>query len=219
MTMSPRRANPDSHEALVEAARDEFARCGVDGARVEDIARRAGVSKGAFYLHFRTKEAAFREILQRFLGVLSDLALRREDLICAGGGGRPSLREVLERECASDVELLDALWRNRKIVAALDSAVIGPSAPLVHDFRRRMRALVAGRIADRQADGTLRADLDPHALGDVVLGSYEAFARRMVEEREKPDLLGWARVFQTVFYAGTLSPAALAALPHQGPES
>lgn len=217
--MSPRRANPDSHEALVEAARDEFARCGVDGARVEDIARRAGVSKGAFYLHFRSKEAVFREILQRFLGVLADLALRREDLICAGGAGAPDLQEVLARECASDVELLEALWRHRKIVAALDSAVIGPSAPLVHDFRRRMRALVAGRIADRQADGTLRADLDPHALGDVILGSYEAFARRMVEEREKPDLLAWARVFQTVFYAGTLSPAARAALPQDGRRS
>jgi AcrR family transcriptional regulator len=217
--MSPRRANPDSHEALVDAARDEFARCGVDGARVEDIARRAGVSKGAFYLHFRSKEAVFREILQRFLGVLADLALRREDMICAAGMGTPDLREVLARECASDAELLEALWRNRKIVAALDSAVIGPSAPLVHDFRRRMRALVAGRIADRQADGTLRADLDPHALGDVILGSYEAFARRMVEEKEKPDLLAWARVFQTVFYSGTLSPAALASLPHDGQRS
>jgi AcrR family transcriptional regulator len=214
--MSPRKANPDAHEALVAAARDEFARCGVDGARVEDIARRAGLSKGAFYLHFRTKEAVFREILQRFLGVLADLALRREDTISAANTDGRDLVEVLARECASDVELLEALWRHRKIVAALDSAVIGPAASQVHDFRRRMRALVAERISDRQADGTLRAELDPHALGDVVLGAYEAFARRMVEMKEKPDLVQWARVFQDVFYAGTLAPAARSALARHG---
>src|SRR5512145_3099947 len=104
--MCPRKANPDAHEALVEAARDEFARHGVDGARVEDVARRAGISKGAFYLHFRTKEAVFREILQRFLGVLADLAVRREDMICAAGDGKANLSEVLARECASDAELL-----------------------------------------------------------------------------------------------------------------
>jgi AcrR family transcriptional regulator len=215
--MSPRKANPDAHEALIEAARDEFARSGVDGARVEDIARRAGVSKGAFYLHFRSKEAVFSEILQRFLGVLADHAHRREDLICAIGGPEPRLREILARECASDAELLEALWRNRKIVAALDS--MGPAAPLVHDFRRRMRALVAGRIEDRQRDGTLRSDLDPHALGDVILGSYEAFARRMVELKEKPDLLRWARVFQSAFYTGALSPSALATLRRDGSDS
>jgi AcrR family transcriptional regulator len=214
--MSPRKSNPDAHEALIEAARDEFARRGVEGARVEDIARRAGVSKGAFYLHFHSKEGVFREILQRFLGVLADYAVRREDLIDARAITAPDFRSILERECASDVELLEALWRNRKIVAALDGAVMGPAAPLVHDFRRRMRSLVAARIEDRQRDGTLRTDLDPHALGDIILGAYEAFARRMVDLKEKPDLASWARVFQVSFYEGTLAPGVHSALHLSG---
>lgn len=205
--MSPRRANPDAHEALIDAAREEFARRGVDGARVEDIARRARVSKGAFYLHFRTKEGAFQEIVHRFLGVLAELAARREDAVCPPLGRELDLPTLLERECASDVELLEALWRNRKIVAALDGAVAGRAASLVLDFRRRMRAMVSARVADRQADGTLRPDLDPHALGDVILGAYEAFGRRMVELTEKPDLVAWARVFLSALYEGTLAPA------------
>lgn len=203
--MAPRRANPDARESLIEAAREEFARHGVDGARVEDIARRAGISKGAFYLHFETKEAVFREILQRFLGVMAELAARREDLICQCNQAI-ELEAALELECASDVELLEVLWRNRKVVAALESSAIGAAAPLVQDFRRRMRALVATRVEDRQRDGTLRAALDPHALGDIILGAYEAFGRRMVELREKPDLASWARVFHVVFYDGTLAP-------------
>lgn len=203
--MAPRRANPDAREAIIEAARDEFARHGVEGARVEDVARRAGISKGAFYLHFQAKEGVFREILQRFLGVLGELAARREDLVCHGAH---DLASALEIECQADVELLEVLWRNRKVVAALESSAIGAAAPLVQDFRRRMRALLATRIADGQRNGTLRGGLDPAALGDIILGAYEAFGRRMVELREKPDLAAWARVFHLVFYEGTL-PASL----------
>src|SRR5512140_2506305 len=176
-----RRANPDAHEALVDSARGEFARRGIEGARVEDIARRAGVSKGAFYLHFSSKEGAFQEILQRFLGVMSELAARREDAHGMPIRGAADLRVALDAECASDVELLEVLWRNRKVVAALDGAASGPAAALVVDFRRGMRALVAARIAESQRDGTLRTDLDTHALGDVILGAYEGFARRMIE--------------------------------------
>ncbi len=198
--------NPDAHEAIVDAAREEFARCGLEGARVEDIARRAGVSKGAFYLHFASKEGAFQEILQRFLGVMSELAARREDAHGMPIRGEADLRTALDAECASDIELLEVLWRNRKVVAALDGAAAGPAATLVADFRRRIRALVGDRIGERQRDGTLRTDLDTHALGDVILGAYEAFARRMFELREKPDLAAWARVFHTAFYEGTLVP-------------
>ena len=82
---------------------------------------------------------------------------------------------------------------------------MGPAAPLVQDFRRRMRVLVTGRVGERQRDGTLRAHLDPHALGDIILGAYEAFGRRMIELREKPDLAAWARVFLAAFYEGTLA--------------
>jgi AcrR family transcriptional regulator len=220
--MCPRRANPDAHEALLDAAREEFARHGVDGARVEDIARRAGVSKGAFYLHFRTKEGVFEEILQRLLGVLADHAARREEAASLGSGGATGAAELaafMAREQASDAELLEVLWRHRKIVAALESAAIGRAAPLVLDFRRGMRALIARKVEDGQRSGTLRPDLDPHALGDLILGAYEAFARRMVDLKEKPDLSGWGRVFVVAFYEGALTRAARGARPPVGPHT
>ena len=39
-------------EAILDAALEEFAAKGYAGARMEDIARRAGVAKGTLYLHF-----------------------------------------------------------------------------------------------------------------------------------------------------------------------
>jgi AcrR family transcriptional regulator len=45
---------------IIEAALSVFAETGFAAARLDEIARRAGVSKGALYLYFETKEDLFR---------------------------------------------------------------------------------------------------------------------------------------------------------------
>ncbi len=212
----PRPARPGAHDALLDAARTEFGRRGVERARVEDIARRAGISKGAFYLHFRTKQDAFEELVQRFLGALEEHARRRheqEERFEREAAGAEDVPRRLEFECAADAELLDVLWRNRHLLAALDGAG-QVYARLVGDFRRRMRALVVSRIIDRQSAGGLRRDVDPEVIGDVVVGTYEDFARRMIDMKERPDLAAWARSLLVVLYEGILErPAASPPLP------
>ncbi len=53
-------ARPDE---LLDAALDEFIARGFDAARVEDIAKRAGLSKGAVYLYFKSKEEVLRALI------------------------------------------------------------------------------------------------------------------------------------------------------------
>ena len=211
-----------AHDALLEAARDEFARRGLERARVEDIARRAGISKGAFYLHFRTKDDAFREIVQRFLGALEDHARRRDETevqlagdVRAGPGREEALAHRIEAETAIDADLLEVLWRNRHILSAVDGASGKLYRELVSDFRRRMRALVARHLADDlRAGAALRPDVDPEVVADIVVGTYEDFARRMIDMKEKPDLAGWARSLLVVLYEGILvRPGAPARAP------
>lgn len=51
--------------AIIKAALDEFAENGFVAARIEDIARRAGVGKGTIYLQFKDKEALFEAIVRQ----------------------------------------------------------------------------------------------------------------------------------------------------------
>lgn len=210
-----RPARPDVHEALLEAARAEFSRRGLERARVEDIARRAGISKGAFYLHFRTKDDAFNELLQRFLGALEALAQRRMtatarfDRLPASQLGTPaSAQQWFALECALDTDLLELLWANRLLQRVLDGAGGHRWSKPMDAFRRRMRALSSGRVAERQAAGLIRADLDPEVIGDLVMGGYEGFARRMADLTAKPDLAAWADSFLKVIYQGLLAPSS-----------
>src|SRR6201986_1665037 len=50
--------------AIVDAAMEEFVARGFAGTRLDDIARRAGVSKGTIYLHFKDKESMFEELIR-----------------------------------------------------------------------------------------------------------------------------------------------------------
>src|ERR1700757_4306232 len=56
--------------AILEAALDEFSARGFAGARLDDVAQRAGVAKGTIYLHFKDKEALFQELVRTMLGPL-----------------------------------------------------------------------------------------------------------------------------------------------------
>ena len=50
--------------AILDAALDEFSARGFEAARLDDVARRAGVAKGTIYLHFADKESLFRELIR-----------------------------------------------------------------------------------------------------------------------------------------------------------
>lgn len=57
----------DRRDAILAAALDEFASRGFEAARLDDVARRAGVAKGTIYLYFRDKESLFQELVRAML--------------------------------------------------------------------------------------------------------------------------------------------------------
>ena len=60
-----RRRDPEARPAqILDAAFHEFGERGLAGARLDDIAKRAGVAKGTIYLYFPNKEALFREMVR-----------------------------------------------------------------------------------------------------------------------------------------------------------
>jgi len=58
------RRKEDRPQEITEAAFSVFADKGYASARVEEVARRAGVSKGLLYLYFKTKEELFKAVIR-----------------------------------------------------------------------------------------------------------------------------------------------------------
>lgn len=59
-----RRLPEERPHQILQAALDVFGEFGLARARLEDIAKRAGVSKGTIYLYFPNKEELFREMVR-----------------------------------------------------------------------------------------------------------------------------------------------------------
>ncbi len=59
-----RRLPEERPKQILEAALAVFAERGLATARLEDIAKRAGLSKGTIYLYFPNKEELFREVIR-----------------------------------------------------------------------------------------------------------------------------------------------------------
>ena len=66
-TRSARAEGEDGREALLDAALDVFADRGYRDASVDEIAERAGYSKGAIYWHFSSKDELFSTLLEERL--------------------------------------------------------------------------------------------------------------------------------------------------------
>jgi AcrR family transcriptional regulator len=60
----------ERREAILAAALDEFSASGYSAARLDDVARRAGVAKGTIYLYFRDKETLFQELIRSTMSPL-----------------------------------------------------------------------------------------------------------------------------------------------------
>ena len=73
-----RSAAPEARRAaILDAALEEFTARGYEAARLDDVAKRAGVAKGTIYLYFADKEALFQDLVRSMvhpvLGTLEHL--------------------------------------------------------------------------------------------------------------------------------------------------
>jgi len=88
----------------MEAALDEFAARGFDGAKVDRIVRRAGVNKAMLYYHFPSKAALYLEILREQFGALGQ---------AVAGAREPGLAPEKQLQKFIDIVAREALARPR----------------------------------------------------------------------------------------------------------
>jgi AcrR family transcriptional regulator len=150
-----RERNPErSRERLIDAAREEFAANGYAGARVDAIAKRAGLNKQLISHHFGGKRGLYRAV---------------EELGRAFPGGplakSPSNLPVTLGNLFRSAQL-DPQWVRFQLWEALE-----PAEELTEESARaqRLRDRVTW-VRGQQEKGLLPADLDPELLVLTLFG-------------------------------------------------
>lgn len=160
-----------TRERLLAAAAELFAERGVNGASVEQIAERAGFTRGAFYGNFDGKDALVAELLQ-------ERTRREAEEVREAAGGAASRDEAFaalrawHRERARNLDT----WLALRMELLLHAVRTPELRPLLAERERLARgALAEGVRRELDRDGAA-APADPaflaliaHALEDGLL--------------------------------------------------
>lgn len=186
-----RRRKAERPDEIIAAALEVFVAKGFAAARLEDIAARAGVSKGAIYLYFATKEDIFRAVVEQSLA--PDLQTVKN----VAADGQTPFPELLKIFAATVSHLLE-----RRPVGGIIKIVIGESRNFPELARAWHDSLVAPALA--AMTGAIAA---AQARGELLPGDPRSYAISLVS----PLLMGviWRETFVPIG-AAPLDIAALA---------
>jgi AcrR family transcriptional regulator len=178
----------ESEEALLAAAADLVAECGVERASLARIGERAGASRGLPNHHFGSKDALVARLAQRAQNRIDDAMVaavtrggRRVEDISGLDLVRTNVDTYLERfeDPTSDDRALIVMWG---ATFPAEASVEG-----MLDADRRSLDGWAALIAHGQGDGSIRADLDPRTGAVLLQGMLRGLAASLLVDAHLTD--------------------------------
>jgi AcrR family transcriptional regulator len=155
-------ARPDE---ILDAALTVFGAKGFDAARMDDIAAQAGVSKGALYLYFESKEALLKGLIER---EVAPVAARVSALAESGAGDPESTLRLIVRTAMQLTQMPDFAATPRVVLA-----IAARFPEIGRHYRERVVDIGLGAIETLirkgAAMGAFRA-IDATAAARMVMG-------------------------------------------------
>jgi AcrR family transcriptional regulator len=165
---------------LLDAARRVFAEQGYAGTRIADVVREAGLSTGAVYSRFRSKNDLLREAVVGHASV--DGALP---------AGAERVADVVERHAASfdaPLTLHEAVRLEAHVAARREPEV----ARAIEEAQDRWRESIEPLLSQALLDGTIADDVDPDAVLFFVRTMSLGLLLQRAAGTKAPDATGWA---------------------------
>src|SRR6188768_780657 len=205
-----RPSDPHAKSRLLEAAERVFSEKGLDRAKVEDITTQAGLSKGAFYLHFDSKGDAFKELLSE---VMAHLQARMAACKSVCLPSLDHIQQSIEEGLARDLEMFEFIWKNRALMRiTLEGGRSADYQHLIEHFASNAQHDMEAMLRQGIASGVYRDDLDVEVAAAFIAGGYDRFARQLVRETKKPNLREGLRELRLLVMAGVGTRELLARL-------
>jgi AcrR family transcriptional regulator len=195
----------DAHAkiALLAAAEAEFVAHGLERARVEDITARAGRSKGSFYLHFPSKEAAFGQLVESLLARLQSTLDECARELASLDRPEIDLPTIKAAALEQDIRLFELLWQDRALVRlVLEGGHSSSWSFLIDELSERARAASHAFLSLGIRRGWFRPELDLDVVSVAISGAYDRLARSLMTSHKKPDFPRQLREMQRFIYGG-----------------
>src|SRR3954451_7671148 len=166
-----------TRQRLIDAAIERFAADGL-GTSFDAVAADVGVTKGALYHHFGSKEGLVEAVYKEAVRRHADRVIEAS----AGGTGRARLLALIDASARlyGSRTPFYRLLTSLHLAATTDRPAVGEIARRV---QRNQREYMIGLVRAGQADGSIRRGLDAEAVGLTVNAALEGF---LVQQLEPP---------------------------------
>jgi TetR/AcrR family transcriptional repressor of uid operon len=160
--------NDETTTRLLDAAYDQFCRMGIRRSTMEDVARRAGVSRITAYRRFATKDALIEQVVRReFRRYFEQFLIDIQEA-----------ETVADRVVLGFVSALQTIRRNPLIggLMATEPDVILPS--MISDDGRTLATVqrfVAGQLSREQRTGNVSAEVDVELVAELMTRLCHSF--------------------------------------------
>jgi AcrR family transcriptional regulator len=181
-------------EKIIQAAIESFSQSGYDRTKMEDIAKRLGLSKGTIYLYFRSKEDLFIAICER--------NIQKSDKEDAGFF-------VNKENVASDAEQIYDNIRRREqgndrvmLEMVAESARNQKLKKSMYELHLKVHDHVMQSIKAKIDAGFIREDVDVASLAIALVALYDGLAiNRMLGISEATNKKAWVTALKAIVAA------------------
>lgn len=187
---------------ILRAAEKVFARQGYNAASVDDIVKESGLSKGALYGYFDSKEELFLALRRHNVGV-------RVDQVIAAMPPGTSVTEKLIK--AGELAMREAARQDRNSLrVAFEFWTSAPRIKAVHeyyaDWYRMYNEFLAALIREGIQRGEFRRDVDPAALARLLIAAIDGLCLHWALLGSDIDWQAEERTLLTVALDGVRAP-------------
>ncbi len=178
---SRNKATPERRRTILDAALVELLERGIDGAHLDQICARAGVSKGSLYHHFESKEAL---VVALYAEAIAAIHAGVEGALGQAGAARVGVESLVEaylRWFAEHPAEGSFVWR------VMGSEPMAEHISHVRELERRFVEQVLAWLAPSVARGEVVA-LPAPLMVALVIGPSRDFVRSWLGRRDKASM-------------------------------
>jgi len=182
----------DLREKIIQAAIESFAQTGFDRTKMEDIAKRLGLSKGTIYLYFNSKEDLFLAICEHYLKVMRDqqhsaIFSKKEDLILDSEHFYENFRRLEQGKDRVMLEMVVESTRNSRLKKGM------------YEHRLKVYDAVVEHLNRQIEKGFIKKGIDVNGLASAFLALYDGLTvSKMLGISEASNKKAWAAMVRAV---------------------
>lgn len=182
----------DLREKIIQAAIESFAQTGFDKTKMEDIAKRLGLSKGTIYLYFNSKEDLFLAICEHYLKVMRDqqhsaIFSKKEDLVLDSEHFYENFRRLEQGKDRVMLEMVVESSRNSRLKKGM------------YEHRLKVYDAVVEHLNRQIEKGFIKKGIDVNGLASAFVALYDGLTvSKMLGISEASNKKAWAAMVRAV---------------------